>query len=157
MWRDRSPYPVPTAPRRRPRSGGAAAIHPARLSRREALLFEAGIKLGGIFHQYLGTPVSPETAEGLARTIERAVALQPYVGGIRVRISPRRGGPTGRGRFAYRYLTPTMLDATVTLTDGEVVVEARLAHSAALRYPLMRVVRIRSRTRVTGAGRSARR
>jgi dihydroneopterin aldolase len=144
MWRDRSPSRVATAPRRRPRSAGPAAIHPARLSAREALLFEAGIKLGGLFHQYLGVPVSDATAAGLARTIERAVALQPYVVRIRVRIVPRRGGRTGTGRFAYRYLTPTMLDATVTLSDGTVAVEARLAHSAALRYPLMRVERVRA-------------
>jgi len=43
--------------------------HPARLSRREALLFEAGIKLGGVFHQYLGMPVSPRTAPSISRAI----------------------------------------------------------------------------------------
>ena len=62
--------------------------HPAGLGRREALLFEAGVKLGGIFHQYLGTPIAEATAPGLARTIERAVALQPYVEQVRVRLRP---------------------------------------------------------------------
>jgi hypothetical protein len=112
------------------------------LSPREALVFEAGVKLGGIFHQYLGVPVSPATAGGLARTIERAVALQPYVDAIRVRIDPARGGPVGRGRFGYRYLTAAMIDATVTLRDGGLAVEARLAHAPELNYPLMRVERV---------------
>jgi len=147
MWRDRSPSPVPTVPRRRARRRGPSAPPGPALTRREALLFEAGIKLGGIFHQYLGVPVSRATAAGLARTIERAVALQPYVTRVEVRIVPARGGRTGVGRFAYRYLTPTMLDATVTLSDGAVSVAARLAHSAALRYPLMRVVAVRARRR----------
>lgn len=117
-------------------------VHEARLSRREALLFEAGVKLGGVFHQYLGTPISPRTAGSLARSIEAAVGLQPFVRNVRVRVDPLQGGPTGRGRFAYRYLTAEMLDVTVELADGPVTVEARLSHRPDLRYPLMRVVRV---------------
>ncbi|MGI0071127.1 MAG: dihydroneopterin aldolase family protein [Thermoplasmata archaeon] len=119
-----------------------SSIHRAGLSRREALLFEAGVKLGGVFHQYLGIPVSARTAAGVARTIERAVALQPFVVAVRATIDPDRGGPLGRGRFAYRYLTPEMVDVTVRLRDGSEEVEARLAHRADLRYPLMSVVRV---------------
>jgi len=116
----------------------------ARLSRREALLFEAGIKLGGVFHQYLGMPVSPRTATVLARAVEAAVGLQPFVRSVRVRVDPSRGGPVGRGRYAYRYLTAEMLNVTVELVDGPVAVEARLAHRPDLRYPLMSVVRVGS-------------
>jgi dihydroneopterin aldolase len=116
-------------------------IHRARLTRREALLFEAGVKLGGIFHQYIGMPVSARTALATARMIERAVSLQPYVVEVHATIDPARGGPLGRGRFAYRYLTPEMIEVTVRLRDGPEEVEARLAHRPDLRYPLMSVVR----------------
>jgi|HubBroStandDraft_1064217.scaffolds.fasta_scaffold00795_17 hypothetical protein len=134
-----------------------ASVHRAPLSRREALLFEAGVKLGGIFHQYLGIPITPGTAAGVARTIERAVALQPYVEETRVRIDPARGGPVGSGRFAYRYLTAEMMDVTVRLRDGPEEVEARLAHRSDLRYPLMSVSRVGARRRATpGARRSGR-
>lgn len=118
------------------------SIHTAALSRREALLFEAGIKLGGVFHQYLGMPVSPRTAPALARAIESAVGLQPFVRSVRVRVQPRRGGPVGRGRFGYRYLTAEMLDVTVELADGPVAVEARLKPRPDLHYPLMSVIRV---------------
>ena len=117
-------------------------VHPpARvpLSSRETLLFEAGIKLGGIFHQYLGIPVSPRTARALARSIEAAVALQPFVESIRVRIVPARGGPLGRGRLGYRYVTAEMIDARVSLADGSSRVVARLSYRPDLRYPLMRI------------------
>jgi hypothetical protein len=120
------------------------SIHRATLSSREALLFEAGIKLGGTFHQYLGMPVSRRTAGDLARTIERAVALQPFVTHVHVRVDPSRGGPLGRGRFAYHYLIPEMLDVRVRLQDRGTEVEARLAHRPDLRYPLMSVVRVRT-------------
>lgn len=124
------------------------------LTSREALLFEAGIKLGGIFHQYLGIPVSRRTAAALARSIEAAVALQPFVTRVRVRIVPARGGAVGRGRFGYRYVTAEMLDAQVTLADGTTRVVARLSYRPDLRYPLMRVEAAKSsrRKRRRGAG-----
>ena len=129
-----------------------------RLSRRETLLFEAGIKLGGVFHQYLGIPVSERTAASLARAIEAAVGLQPFVRRVTVGIRPRRGGPLGRGRFAYRYLIPEMLDVSVQLVDGPAAVEARLQHRPDLRYPLMKVVRMNDPDRPSAGGaRSTRR
>lgn len=125
----------------------------APISRREALLFEAGVKLGGVFHQYLGTPVSARTAASLARAIESAVGLQPFVRCVRVRLYPARGGPLGRGRFAYRYLTAEMLDVTVELVDGPIAVTARLKHRPDLRYPLMSVERVGRARRVRRGGR----
>ena len=119
----------------------------ARLSRRESLLFEAGIKLGGVFHQYLGIPVSRRTSGSLARAIEAAVGLQPFVRRVSVRIYPERGGPLGRGKFAYRYLVPEMLDVTVELVDGSSAVVANLRHRPDLKYPLMKVVRVRGTER----------
>jgi hypothetical protein len=134
-------------------TAGPADFHAVPLTRREALLFEAGIKLGGVFHQYLGTPVGARTARRLARTIEDAVRLQPYVQSIRVRIDPARAGPEGKGEFAYRYLVAEMLGAEVTLSDGQETVRAELVHRPDLRYPLMRVVAVGPST--TRANRSA--
>src|SRR5579863_5558077 len=96
----------------------ASSFHPARLSPREALLFEAGVKLGGVFHQYLGVPVSPRTARALARTIAAAVGLQPFVRRVRVTIDPTAAGPVGTPPFDYGYLTAEMLDVEVVLRDG---------------------------------------
>jgi hypothetical protein len=120
----------------------AAGFHRAALSAREALLFEAGVKLGGVFHQYIGMPVSTATAEGLARTIEDAVRLQPFVTDVTVSIDPERGPTPGEGKFAYRYLTPEMLRVEVTLEDEGTTVVAALDHRADLRYPLMSVLTV---------------
>ena len=136
------------------RSPGPRELHPASLSRREALLFEAGVKLGAVFHQYLGTPVSPTTAASLARTIGRAVRLQPYVRSVVVHIDAGRRGR--RGPFGYRYLTAEMLAVDVTLSDGEVTVRARLAHRPRLRYPLMTVESVTEGRRPTPGRRPAR-
>ncbi len=134
------------------------SIHAARLSAREALLFEAGVKLGGVFHQYLGIPVSRRTAPALARAIEGAVGLQPFVRRVRVRIAPSRAGPLGRPPFDYGSLTAEMLEVTVELEDRDERLTARLAYRPDLRYPLMRVERVGRRVqRTRSAGRSARR
>ena len=117
-------------------------FHDAALTPREALLFEAGVKLGGVFHQYIGMPVAKETAVGLARTIEAAVRLQPFVREVAVRIDVERAGPLGEGRFAYHYLTPEMMVVRVTLQDGATTVVAALEHRSDLRYPLMKVLTV---------------
>lgn len=132
-----------------PRSGSAArrapprrtSAPPTRLpSDREQALFEAGVKLGGLFHQYIGVPVSPRTATSLARAIEQAVGLQPFVRRIEVRLHPERGGRTGAGRFGYHYLTAPMIDARVVIQVGRERVVATLTFREDLRYPLMRVL-----------------
>ena len=59
------------------------------------------------------TSASPSRIGPAGRCRERSrrpVGLQPFVRQVTVRIQPDRGGPLGRGRFAYRYLTPEMLD-----------------------------------------------
>lgn len=118
---------------------------PDRLPHREQLLFEAGIKLGGAFHQYIGMPVSARTSAALARAIGSAIELQPYVVRARVRIDPSRGAPPGRGRFAYRYLTPEMLRVDVELASGSERIHAKLEYRSDLRYPLMSVAPTRKR------------
>jgi len=125
----------------------AVSVHRAKLTSREALLFEAGIKLGGLFHQYIGIPVSARTAGALARSIEAAVSLQPFVERVQIRIRPSRGSRPGPGRFAYRYVTAEMLDARVTLSDGTTRVVARLRYRDDLRYPLMHVETARAARR----------
>lgn len=114
---------------------------PTRLpSDREQALFEAGIKLGGLFHQFIGVPVTSRTAPGLARAIERAVGLQPFVRKVRVSLHPERAGRSGTGRFGYHYLTAPMIEAEVEVAVGTSRVAAALTFRQDLRYPLMRVL-----------------
>ncbi len=110
---------------------------------REQALFEAGIKLGGIFHQFIGVPVSRKTAPTLERAIEAAVGLQPYITSVKVRIRPPESHSPGR--FAYHYLMADMLEAEIKVEVGGAQVEARLSFRKDLQYPLMKVERIRSR------------
>ncbi|MFQ5918774.1 MAG: dihydroneopterin aldolase family protein [Thermoplasmata archaeon] len=108
----------------------------------ERAAFEAGIKLGSMYHQYVGAPVSPENADLLARAIEAGARLQPFVEEVRVRIDPVGTGASGA--FPYRSLTGKMLNIEVRVRYREVIAVAAMRYERDLRYPLMRILEIRS-------------
>ena len=41
------------------------------ITKRDNALFEAGIKLGALYHQFVGAPVNHDTADSLEQAIER--------------------------------------------------------------------------------------
>lgn len=40
------------------------------INNRDRAVFEAGIKLGALYHQFVGTPINTEMLDGLSRIIE---------------------------------------------------------------------------------------
>ena len=56
-------------------------------SNREQAVFEAGIKLGALYHQWVGTPISKRSAASVETAIEKAVILQPFVEEITVTLN----------------------------------------------------------------------
>ncbi|MFQ5908732.1 MAG: dihydroneopterin aldolase family protein [Thermoplasmata archaeon] len=116
----------------------------------ERAAFEAGIKLGSIYHQFVGSPVSSENAESLARAIEEGTRLQPFVDAIRVRIDPEGGGV--EGAFPYRSLRGEMLEVELRIRYRDAVATAALRYEEELQYPLMRIQTIRRKSDPGPAG-----
>lgn len=98
--------------------------------------FEAGIKLGALFHQFIGVPVSEKNAEILEKAMESCLMLQPYVVEAEVRIDRARMKPS---KFGYTSLSPDMLRARVVVEFEGERVEAVLEWEEELEYPLMRL------------------
>lgn len=114
-----------------------------RCSDRERAAFEAGIKLGSVYHQYVGAPVNETNVEALERAIEAGLRVQPFVEDARVRIdrakiAKRRGAP-----YRYYSVTGDMLDVRVRVRYGPAVAECVMDYVRELRYPLMRIVELR--------------
>ena len=112
-------------------------------SDRERAAFEAGIKMGSIYHQYVGAPVNESNVEALERAIEAGARVQPFVEDVRVRIErtkirSKRGAP-----YKYWSVTGEMLDVWIRVRYGDVVAEAVMQYVPDLRYPLMRIVELR--------------
>ncbi|MGC8645291.1 MAG: dihydroneopterin aldolase family protein [Thermoplasmata archaeon] len=104
---------------------------------KERAIFESGVKLGAIYHQYLGIPVNENNVEFVERAIEKAVSVQPFVESVKISIDRRK---VGRAKATYRYktLVGDMIDATVVIKYGKARVEGRMAWVPSMKYPLMR-------------------
>ncbi len=111
---------------------------------RDRAVFEAGIKLGAMFHQYVGVPLTRATAGELERTIEAATRVQPLVEDVRVRIDRKR--LRARGPYKYASLSEEMLLAEVTVRVGSARVTAVLRYVPELDYPLMYLKEVRGGT-----------
>ena len=107
-------------------------------SERERAVFEAGIKLGTIYHQFVGTPVAAANVEILEKAIEDGVRVQPFVKDVKVRIS-RDALRRKKDEFDYQTLTGNMLNVELTVTVGHTTVVAGMDFKPDLRYPLMYV------------------
>ena len=108
---------------------------------RDNALFEAGIKLGALYHQFIGTPVSPETAGELETAIQESVSLQPWVRSVIVKID-RKKVRARANEFNYCELRGEMLDVTVVVRYNAVVAQVRVKYDEALDYPLMRIEKV---------------
>ncbi|MFC7176724.1 dihydroneopterin aldolase family protein [Halosegnis marinus] len=104
----------------------------------EAACFEAGIKFGSLYHQFAGTPVSPESTDSLERAMAEAIENQPYCESVTVEIHEERVRDAIDHAEAYTELTGALMDVDMTVDyDGVVVhTEMRMADG----YPRMRVV-----------------
>jgi len=105
------------------------------ISDRKQAVFEAGIKLGALYHQWVGTPISRESAASVEKAIERAVILQPYVEEITVRLD--RSLMT-ENRFGYSELAGMMFNVEIVTRVGFAYCRARLSPERG--YPLMQIV-----------------
>lgn len=107
------------------------------ITSRERAIFEGGISMGALFHQFVGTPVNIKTKEGLERTIEESFKLQPAIEDVEVKINLNDN--TG---FDYISLSGNMLDVRIhTVVDGVKAI-IRIEYIEELNYPLMYVEEI---------------
>jgi hypothetical protein len=98
-------------------------------------VFEAGIKLGALYHQWVGTPVSQNSAAGLESAIEQAVILQPFVEEIAVRLDRKL---MTHNVFGYSELSGLMFNVDIVTRVGFSYCRARLLPQKG--YPLMQII-----------------
>ncbi|XRP97599.1 dihydroneopterin aldolase [Methanocaldococcus sp. 16A] len=101
------------------------------LTDRERAVFEGGITLGALFHQFVGTPVSKDNKESLERAIEEAMKNQPCVYDIKVKIKD-----VGE---KYVSLDGKMLDVDLKIKINKTIAHLKLEYIPEIDYPLMYV------------------
>ncbi len=116
------------------------------VTKRDRAVFEAGIKLGALYHQAVGFPIKndPAVLSALEKALEKSFGCQPYVQKISVHIDPQEQA-TSRGTghpFAYSELRGEMLRVEMTVAYQGVQVIAGLKFVPDLQFPLMYVKEI---------------
>ncbi|WP_435334743.1 dihydroneopterin aldolase family protein [Haloarchaeobius sp. TZWWS8] len=105
---------------------------------RETACFEAGIKFGTLYHQFAGTPVSPESASSLGRAMEEAIENQPFCADVQVTMRTDRISEELAGQSAeYTEFTGRFADVEMTIQYEGTTVRTSMAMDGD--YPMMRV------------------
>jgi hypothetical protein len=105
-------------------------------SDRERAAFEAGIKLGTIYHQFIGTPISRVNVALLEKTIAEGTKIQPFVEDAEVHIS-REELKRKKGEFDYVSLSGNMLTVRLLVEYKDIRVSAGMKFIKEINYPLM--------------------
>lgn len=109
---------------------------------RDVAVFEAGIKLGALYHQFVGTPVSSGTVDALERTIEDSIALQPHVRSVSVSIDREMVNKRLNPKYKYGELEGRMLHVSLQILYKNTIAHAELAYNEEQDYPLMSIKKI---------------
>ncbi|MDS0297759.1 dihydroneopterin aldolase family protein [Halogeometricum sp. S1BR25-6] len=107
----------------------------------ENACFEAGIKFGSLYHQFAGTPVSPESADSLARAMEESIENQPHCEDVRVTVlEDELETELAASTADYTELTGRFLDVEMDIEYEGLSVETRMEMEDG--YPLMKLVAV---------------
>ena len=104
----------------------------------ERAVFEAGIKLGGIYHQFIGATVSPENVAHLEKTIVEGTRYQPFVEEISAHVD-RSELRAKTDPYDYQTVTGKMLRIRIVTRYGDARAVCELKYLPDMKYPLMYV------------------
>lgn len=112
------------------------------INERDVAVFEAGIKLGALYHQFVGTPINVDTVDGLERIIEDSVGVQPYVRSVSVSVDREMVEKKQNPKFGYCELEGRMLHVSLQILYKNIIATVELAYDEGLDYPMMSVKKI---------------
>jgi hypothetical protein len=105
----------------------------------EAACFEAGIKFGSLYHQFAGTPVSPDSAASLGRAMAEAIENQPHCVDVDVDVRTDRIAAELESQSAeYTELTGRFMDVEMRIEYADVTVRTQMEMDGD--YPMMTLV-----------------
>ncbi|MGM0770027.1 MAG: dihydroneopterin aldolase family protein [Halobacteriota archaeon] len=109
---------------------------------RDNVLFEAGIKLGALYHQFTGSPVSLRSVDSLEEAIAQSISVQPCVENIIVSIDRDMVRSKLNDEFGYCELEGRMLNVRIHTKYGSAKAHVSMEFNKELDYPLMKIDKI---------------
>ncbi len=123
------------------RSREATADSHFNCSDSERAAFEAGIKMGTIYHQFVGVPLSADNVGTLERAIEAGCSVQPFVEKVKVSIDKSLLRKK-RGQYDYVSLSGEMLRVKMVVRYKSARVTASMKFVEEMNYPLMFIEKV---------------
>jgi hypothetical protein len=101
--------------------------------------FELGIKLGALYHQFIGMPINTDMADDVEKVIEKSVMNQPYVKDVKVLID-RDKILENLNKFGYSTLRGDMLYVKITVEYEGWRATGVMEYDEDINYPIMKLV-----------------
>jgi hypothetical protein len=101
--------------------------------------FEAGIKFGSLYHQFAGTPVSPDSASSLERAMAEAIENQPFCESVTIDVDADALADAADDN-GYVELTGRFMEVEMRIEYEGIVVRTAMEMDDG--YPLMRLVAV---------------
>ena len=114
------------------------------LTDRERGCFEAGIKLGALYHILSGIPISSDEKiiKDIEKGIEAAISCQPYVKSIRLNLDREKIIGDKSTEFDYDEISGKIIRAELCIEYENIEIIAKIDWIEDLQYPLMYVEKI---------------
>lgn len=114
------------------------------LSLRERACFEAGIKMGALYHILCGIPISSDEKiiSSIENGIEAAISCQPFVKSVKIKLEKNKIVGNKSTAFDYDEITGKIIRAELIIKYEDVEVLAKIDWIEDMQYPLMFIEKI---------------
>ena len=102
--------------------------------------FEAGIKFGSLYHQFAGTPVSPDSTRSLETAIADSIENQPHCAAVTVDVDDEAVAADIAHENGYTELSGHLMEVEMRIEYEAVTVRTRMEMEDG--YPLMKLVAV---------------
>lgn len=112
---------------------------------RERAIFEGGITLGALYHQFIGTPIikDKKIIKSLEEAISRTMSLQPYKERIEVKINEELIKSQNNHEYDYETLKGEHLDIKVLTKYGRSSATLRMRFIPEINFTLMYIEKVK--------------
>ncbi|MFX1311057.1 MAG: dihydroneopterin aldolase family protein [Promethearchaeota archaeon] len=117
------------------------------ISERERACFEAGIKLGALYHILSGIPIknNEKVIKSIETGIESAISCQPYVKSVKIHLDRTKILGQKESEFDYDEISGKIVKAEIYIDYESVSIIAKVEWKDELEYPLMFIEKIQEK------------
>ena len=111
------------------------------VTERDRAIFEGAITMGAIFHQFSGIPITKSLIPLVQETIEKTMAVQPYIKEINIKINEKNIREY-KHPYDYSVITGDKLEIAIISQYGKSSVHLGMKYVEELDFPLMFIKKI---------------